>query len=234
VRFHTFTYCTSSTVCKSITRCSQTCVDKLCQLDAFDAVIDAPENPMKRHPHHYPLGQYNARGHSRTGRAHFPYTVTVIPTIRITVMKERDIVGQKGPFFSSYRQRPKSLLNPAFGGIERDLAGLLTRPTPCFGPGMALWCAPGATVAAKSLFTPLRYGRDAKLSVFPAYRHPHWRESSRRLGTAADDHSHATCSTTPHNRTVDASGSAIDVLAQQSRVGESAALLRATFFTIQV
>jgi len=148
---------------------------------------------MKRYPHHYPLCRYNARGHSRTGRAQFsPYTVTVIPTIQIAGMKGKDMVGQKGPIFSSYRQRLKSLLNPAFGGIERDLAGFLTRPTPCFGPGIALWGVPGAIIAANSLFTTLRYGRNAKLSVFPSYWHPHWRESSRRLGTAADGHSHTT------------------------------------------
>jgi len=35
---------------------------------------------------------------------------------------------------------------------------------------MALWRAPGAAVAVKSLFTMLRYGRNAKLSVFRSYR----------------------------------------------------------------
>lgn len=109
------------------------------QLDIFDAAIVAAENPMKRYARHYPLCRYNARGHSRTGRTQFSAcTVTVIPTIQIAGMKEKDMVGQKGPFFSSYRQRQKSLLNPALGGIERDLAGFLTRPTPCYGPCMAL------------------------------------------------------------------------------------------------
>ena len=130
--------------------------------------------------------------------------------------------------------RSKSLLNPGFGDVERGFTGVCTPHLPCFGPGTALGGVPGATVAAKSLFTPLRHGRNAKLSVFSSYRHPHWRESSRRLGTATDDHSHATCSAAPHNRTVDTGGSAIDVLTQQLRVAESDALLRATFFTIQV
>ena len=90
---------TYSTVCKSITRFSRIGVDRMYQPDVFDAALATPENPMKRYQHHHPLGRYNARGHSRTGRAHFPYTVTVIPTIRIAGMKEKDMVGQKGPFF---------------------------------------------------------------------------------------------------------------------------------------
>jgi len=49
-------------------------------------------------------------------------------------MKGKDIVGQKGPFFSSFRQRPKSLLDPAFGSIEQGLAGFFTRPTPVLAP----------------------------------------------------------------------------------------------------
>ena len=68
--------------------------------------------------------------------------------------------------------RPKSLLNPGFGDVERGFAGVFTPHLPCFGPGTALGGVPGATVAAKSLFTPLRYGRDAKLSVFSSYRRP--------------------------------------------------------------
>ncbi len=75
------------------------------QLDIFDAAIDAPENPMKRYPHHYPLGRYNARGHSRTGKTQFsPCNVTVIPTIQIAGMKEKDMVGKKSAVFPSYRQ----------------------------------------------------------------------------------------------------------------------------------
>jgi len=73
----------------------------MCQLDVFDAAIDAPEKPMKRYPYHCPLGWYNTRGHSKTGRAPFLYAVTVIPTIRIAGMRAKDIVEQKGLFFAN-------------------------------------------------------------------------------------------------------------------------------------
>ena len=74
--------------------------------------------------------------------------------------------------FSQMPSRPKSLLNPGFGDVERGFAGVFTPHLPCFGPGTALGGVPGATVVANSLFTPLRYGENAKLSVFSSYRRP--------------------------------------------------------------
>jgi len=66
--------------------------------------------------------------------------------------------------------RPKSLLNPGFGGVRQGFAGGFAQHSPCCGPGTALGDVPGATVAANSLFTPLRHGGNAKLSVFWSYR----------------------------------------------------------------
>ncbi len=231
---HTFTYRTSSPVCKSITRFSRPGVDRMCQLDVFDTAIDAPENPMKRYPHHYPLGRYNARGHSRTGRAHFPYTVTVIPTIQITGMKEKDMVRQKGPFFPHTvkgQNRCSTLVLAASDGVLR---GFLPRIRPVLALVQHFGVLREPPLPQNRCLQ--RYGMKEE-QKWPFFLHtgiPDCRESSGRLDTASDGHSRAICSTVPHNRTVVAGGSAIDALTQQSRVGESAALLRTTFFAIQV
>ena len=84
---------------------------------------------------------------------------------------------------------------------------VFTPNPPCFSPGTALWGAPRSTVTAKSLFTPLRYGRNAKLSVCPSYRRPPLPRKFRRLAATSDDHSHAAHSVAPHSRTAGIGGS---------------------------
>jgi hypothetical protein len=134
VRVHTFTYCLSSPVCKSITRFSRPGVVRMYQLDIFNAALDRPEKPMKRYPHHCPLGQYNARGHSRTGRVHFHYTVTVTPTIRIAGVKEKDMVRQKRAAFPRYHQGPNRCSTLALATSNGVLRGFSPRIHPVLAP----------------------------------------------------------------------------------------------------